>query len=177
MYFDSRIFVFWASNCLLFVLSRMINSELAPFSLYLILLGPMLVLPALYFKYPSLIFCSFITGLSVDSLLPQPFWIFVYAFPVIALLIRFIRSHFRTETSYRFILLAHIANLACIALLSIRQGIHFGELFASLNQLVAIILLSHVILHLVTPWFFDFENLLIRLLKVEHAYEDQFSQL
>ena len=155
----------------------MVNSELAPFSLYLILLGPMLILPALYFKYTSLIFCSFITGLSIDALLSQPFWIFVYVFPIIALLIRFLRSHFRTETSYRLVLLAHIANFACILLLCIRQGIYFGEVFASLTQLLAIILLSHVILHLVTQWFFSFETLLIRLLKIEHAYEGEFSKL
>ena len=175
MYFDMRILVFWAANLLLFFLSAMVNSSLAPFSLYLILLGPMLVLPALYFKYPSLMLCSFITGLSIDALLPTPYWFFVYGLPAIALFIRYIRGHFRTENSYRFILLAHIANLATIVSLSLSQGIYFGQISTSLVQVLAITLLSHAILPIVASWFFSFERLLFQLLDIGHANEDEFS--
>lgn len=177
MYLDLRILVFWAANLLLFLLTMLVNSKLSPFSLYIILLGPMLVLPALRFKYPSLILCSFITGLSLDALLPQPYWLFVYSFPVIALLIRSIRSHFRTETSYRFVFLAHIANLASIVLLCVSQGIYFRQFSASLMQIFSIILLSHIVLCVVAPWFFSFERLVFQLLKIEYANEDEFSIL
>ncbi|MGK0310038.1 MAG: cell shape-determining protein MreD [Lentimonas sp.] len=155
----------------------LVNSRLAPFSLYLLLLGPMLVIPALSFKSPSLILCSFITGLSIDALLPQPYGLFVYGLPVIGLLVRSIRSHFRTETSYRFVLLAHMANLACIVLLSVSQGIYFGQISASLIQILVITLLSHTMLCIVAPWFFSFERLLLQFLNIEHAHEDEFSAL
>ena len=177
MHFDLRVLVFWAANLLLFLLAMLVNSQLSPFSLYMILLGPMLVLPALRFNPPLLILCSFITGLSLDALLPQPYWLFVYGFPVIGLFIRSIRSHFRTETSYRFVLLAHIANLASIALLYVSQGIYFEQFSASLMQVLSIILLSHTILCIVAPWFFSFERLLFHLLKIEYANEDEFSVL
>lgn len=177
MHLDLRILVFWAANLVLFFLTILVNSRLTPFSLYLVLLGPMLILPALYFRSPSLILCSFITGLSIDALLPLPYWLFVYGFPVISLMVRSIRSHFRTESNYRLLLLAHIANFACITLLSISQGIYWGQLSASLAQVLAIFSISHVTLTLVTSWFFSFEHSLFRLLNMEHAYEDEFSAL
>ena len=177
MHFNSRIPIFFAANLVLFFLSMLVNSRLAPFSLYLILLGPMLVMPALYFKYPSLVLCSFITGLSIDAMLPQPYWLFVYGLPAIGLFIRSIRSHFRTETSYRFILLAHIANFACIVLLCVSQAIHLGQLSVPLTQILAIILLSHTILPFIAPWFFSFERMLFTLLKTDYAHEDELSVL
>ncbi len=177
MHFDSRIVVFWASNLLLFLLTMLVNSRLAPFSFYLILLGPMLILPAVYFKSTSLVFFSFLTGLFIDAILPQPYWLFIYGFPIIGLLIRRLRSNFRTETSYRFILLAHIANLACIILLSVSQFIYTGQFSASLMQVLIICLLSHVILVAVAPWFFSFERFLLQLLHLEYTHEDEFLEL
>ena len=175
MHIDTRIPVFWAANLLLFLLTMLVNSGLAPFSLYLILLGPMLVLPALYLKSPSLILFSFITGLSIDALLPLPYWLFVYGFPFIGLLIRSIRSHFRTETGYRSVLLAHIANLTSTGLLCVSQCIYFRQFSNSLIQITSIVLLSHVLLHFVTSWFFSFERSLFQLLNIEHVNEDTLS--
>lgn len=175
MHFNPRILVFWAANLLLFSITMLVNSKLAPFSLYLILLGPMLVLPALHLKPISLIFCSFLTGLSLDALLPQPYWLFVYGFPAIGLIVRSIRSHFRTETSYHFVFLAHIANLACIVVLSVAQEIYSGRFSASLVQILTICLISHTVLAIVASWFFSFERLLLTLLNSEHPNEDEFS--
>ena len=135
----------------------------------------MLIMPALSFKTPTLILYSFITGISIDALFPLSYWLFVYGFPVIGLMIRSIRGRFRTETSYHSILLAHIANFACIALLSISQGIYFGQISASLLQILVIILLSHTILCVVAPWFFSFQRCLFQLLDIEHAQKDEFS--
>ena len=177
MHFDTRIPVFWAVSLLLILLSMMVNSKLASFSLYLILLGPVLIMPALSFKSSPLILYTFITGITIDALLPLPFWLFVYGLPVIGLLIRSIRSHFRTETSHRRFLLAHIANFACITLLSISQSIYFGQIIPSLVQIGVIILLSHTILCVIAPWFFSFERLIFQLLDIEYAHENELSTL
>lgn len=174
MHFDSRTLIFWAANLLLFFLTMLVNSRLAPLSLYLILLGPMLVLPAVYLKAPSLVLCCFITGLFIDALLPQNFWLFIYGLPIIGLVIQSLRSIFRTETSYRFVLLAQVANFACIVLLTITQSIRTGHLLASLPQISVIFILSHLILLAVTPWFLNFERFLFRFLNMEHAYQDEF---
>ena len=173
MHLDTRIYVLSATNALLFILSMLVNSRLAPFSLYLILFGLMLILPAIYFKYPSLIACSCLSGLFVDALLPQPYWLFIYGFPAVSLLLRSIRGHFRTETSYRFVSMAHIANILCILLLCFGQMIYLRQ-FAVGIQILAIILLSHLVLPLVAPWFFNFERSLLRILKIEHPHEEEF---
>ncbi len=175
MNFDARIPIFWAASISLLLLSMLVNSRLAPLSLYLILLGPIIVMPALSLKSPVLIFYGFITGVSIDALLPPPYGLFVYGLPAIGLLIRSIRSRFRTETSYRSVLLAHIANFTCIALLSVSQGIYFGQISASLLQILVITLLSHATLCIVAPWFFSFQRCLLQLLDVEHIQEDEFS--
>ena len=146
MHIDPRIYTLVAANGLLLVLSMLVNTRLAPFSLYLVLLGPMLVLPALYFRPTGLILCSFISGLFVDALLPQPYWLFAYAFPAIALFIRSIRGHLRTENSYHFISLAHIANILCILLLCAGQMIHLRQLNAFGIQILVIVILSHACL-------------------------------
>ncbi len=177
MHFDSRIPILWLSNLLLLLLTMMVNSRLAPYSLYLILPGLMLILPALYLKSPSLIVLCFITGISIDSLLPQPHWIFTYGFPFIGLLIRSIRSHFRTEKSYRFLMLAHIANFSCLALIYLSQGIVFGQFYDSLAPITFMGLLSHLILCLIAPWFFNFQRMMLGLFHMEHAYQDEFSKL
>lgn len=174
MHFDSRTLIFWAANLLLFFLTMLVNSRLAPFSYYLILLGPMLILPAIYLKTPSLVLCCFITGLSVDALMPQDYWLFVYGLPVIGLVIQALRSAFRTEESYRFILLAQVANFACIVLIIMTQSIHTGHFFDSLPQISVIFVLSHLLLLAITPWFLSFERFLFRLLNMEHAYQDEF---
>lgn len=176
MHFESRITVFWATNLLLLLLTMMVNSRLAPYSLYLILLGPILVLPALYLKSPSLVLLCFVTGLSTDALLSQPYWLFTYGFPFIGLFIRSIRSHFRTEASYRFLLLTHIANILCLALIYVSQSIYFGQFSDSLIQVISISFLSHLLLCIVTPWFLNFQRLMLRLFSMEHAYQDEFSE-
>ena len=135
----------------------------------------MLVLPALYFRPTGLILCSFISGLLVDALLPQPYWLFAYGFPTIALFIRAIRGHLRTENSYHFISLAHIANILCILLLCAVQMIHLRQLNAIGVQILVIVILSHPVLPIVAFWFFSFERSLIKLLNIEHANENEFS--
>ena len=177
MYVDPRIYLLVIANSFFFLLTMLVNARLAPFSLHLIMLGPMLILPALYFKYPSLILCSFLSGLVVDALLPQNIWLFTYGFPVISLFIRFIRSHFRAEPSYRFVSLAHIANGLCILLLSVTQVIHFQKLSAVGLQVLVIILLSHIVLTVTAPWFFNLERSLLRLFNIEHSGQDEFSVL
>ena len=176
MRIDPRIYVLFTANALLFILSMLVNSRLAPFSLYLILFGLMLILPAIYFKYTSLIVCSFISGLFVDALLPQPYWLFAYGFPVVSLFIRSIRRHFRTETSYRFVSLAHIANSLCILLLCLGQMVYLHR-FAVGIPVLTILLLSHLVLPLLAPWFFNFERSLLQILNVDHPHEEEFSVL
>lgn len=174
IHFDPRIPVFWLASLLLFFLTLMVNSKLTPFSFYIFLIGPMLILPALHLKSTHLIQFSLLLGISIDATLPHPYWIFSYGLPIICLAIRSIKGHFRVEDSYRFILLAHFSNFACIVLLVAGQCFYLGLLGNSIAQVLALFALSHLMLILVAPWFFSFERLLLQLMNVEPAYEDRF---
>jgi len=162
------------ANLLLFFLTMLVNSKLTPISLYAILLGPMVILPAVSFKSPSLILCCMLTGLSIDAMMPGAYGVLVFGLPIIGLVIRSVRNHFRMGTSYHFVLLAHISNFACIALISVSQGIYTGHLLASSVQIVAIGLLSHTILFAVAPWFFSFERCILQLISRDYANQDEF---
>ena len=67
MLFDPRAIVLFLSNALLLSLSSMVNSALSSTPVYLLLLGPMLVLPVLYLRHNSYFICVLLTGLWVDA--------------------------------------------------------------------------------------------------------------
>ena len=67
MLIDPRVLILLGANALLLHLCLMVNSSLAPFSLYFVLLGPMPVLPALYLNQRSFFLCTVLTGLWVDA--------------------------------------------------------------------------------------------------------------
>ena len=76
MYFDPRAILFFGANVLLLHLCLMVNSALAGTALYLLLLGPMVVLPALYMRHLAYFLCTLASGLWVDAALPLPFGLF-----------------------------------------------------------------------------------------------------
>jgi hypothetical protein len=163
MRLDPRILILFAANALLLFLSLLANSSLASLSVYLILLGPMLVLPALYLHHRSLTACMLLSGLWVDAALPAPFGLFSCGFVILGSAISVARIRFRAEHNYHPILLAHTANLSCIALLTLTAGTQNFVLPAFWRQVLLTTLLSHAILLAVAPWFFNLERLLFKL--------------
>jgi cell shape-determining protein MreD len=163
MLLDPRIIILFGANALLLYLSLLVNSSLAALSLYVLLLGPMIVLPALYLHHRSLTGCMLISGLWVDAALPSAFGLFTCAFLLLGTLISLARIRFRVEHNYHPILLAHTANLSCIALLTLTAGTQNFVLPAFWRQVLLTTLLSHAILLAVAPWFFNLERLLFKL--------------
>ena len=79
---------------------------------------------ALYLNHRSFFLCTLLTGLWVDAALPATFGLFTCGFLVVGTLIAMARIRFRAEHNYHPILLAHIANFACLVLLTFSQGLH-----------------------------------------------------
>lgn len=175
MHFNLHTIVLFAANMLLLFLCSLVNSQLAPFSLYLVLLGLMPIIPALYLKYPSFLFCSVLSGLYVDAGLAAKYGLFTFGFPIIGILIRWIRLRFRDGTGYRLVLLSNFANVSCIFLLHLNHNLKYLFQTALWIQLLVIILFSHAILYIVAPWFFRFEWMLFELLKLNLQSEDEFT--
>lgn len=169
---DPRALILFGTNALLLFLTLQVNSALANWSLYLVLLGPMIVLPALYMRHSSFFVCTLATGLWVDAGLPAPFGLFTISFLCIGTLLFMARSRFRTEHNYHPILLAHVINFFAILLLMLAMG---WGLFTSsgfwMHALITL-LFSHLALLVIAPWFFNLERLLFEICRVETEPED-----
>lgn len=169
---DPRCFILFGCNVLLFFLSQLVNSSLAGWSLHMVLLGPMLVLPSLYLRHTDFFLCLLLTGLWVDAAYPIPYGFFTTGFLVLGTILFGIRHRFRAEHNYHPILIAHSVNFATLLLLAFAMG--QGTLTAPSYwiQAVATSLLSHLTLLVVAPWFFNFERMLFSLLHVDTEPED-----
>ncbi len=176
MLLDPRIIILFAANALLLFLSLLVNSSLAALSLYLLLLGPMLVLPALYLNHRSFFICTLLTGLWIDAALPATFGLFTCGFLAMGTFIAMARIRFRAEHNYHPILLAHAVNLACIVLLTVSEGLQYMSYPAFWLQLGITTLLSHATLLIIAPWFFNFQRLLFEICHVE-TEPDEFPML
>ncbi len=172
MFLDPRVIILFGANALLLFLCLLVNSSLAPLSLYCVLLGPMLVLPALYLNHRSFFLCTLLTGLWIDAALPSSFGLFTCGFLTMGTLIAWTRIRFRAEHNYHPILLAHVANVCCIVLLTLSEGLQYISSPAFWIQLLVTALLSHAALLIIAPWFFNLERLLFELCHVETEPDD-----
>ena len=167
MYFDPRGILFFGANALLLHLSLMVNSALAGSSLYLFLLGPMLVLPALYMRHSAYFLCTLASGLLIDAALPLPHGVYTLSFLAAGALVFFMRMRFRAENNYHPSLIAHAVNLLLIAITTLPSvGTASGAL-SFWPQIALTVALSHLVLLLVAPWFFNLQRLLLELLHLD----------
>ena len=176
MIVDPRAILMFGANVLLLYLMLLVNSALAAWSIYLFLLGPMLVLPVIYLRHSSYFVCTLATGLWVDAALPATFGLFTLGFLVAGAFIFQIRFRFRAEHTYHLILLAHTVNFFCILLVTLFMGLSFLANGGFWMQLAVTILTSHLVLLLVAPWFFNLQRLLFSLCRLD-SEPDEFPTL
>jgi p-aminobenzoyl-glutamate transporter AbgT len=67
MFLDPRGILLFGANVILLYLTMLVNSALAGWSIYLLILGPMLVFPVLYLQHRSYFICALFTGLWIDA--------------------------------------------------------------------------------------------------------------
>ncbi len=172
MLLDPRAILLFGANALLLYLTLLVNSALASWSVYLLLLGPMLVFPALYLRHQSYFICTVLTGLWVDAALPSPFGLFTISFLFVGAFIFQMRIRFRAEHNYHPIMLAHGLNFFCIVLTTVAMGVPYFSSVGFWLQIVVTSLLSHLVLLVVAPWFFNFERMLFALCRMDTEPED-----
>ena len=172
MLIDPRTILLFASNVILLYLMLLVNSALASGSIYLCLLGPMIVVPALYLSHRSYFICTLVTGLWVDAALPAAYGLFTTCFLFAGAFIFQIRIRFRAEHNYHPILLAHGLNLFYLLVLAVFLGKDSWGSAAYWVQVLVTVLGSHVALLFVAPWFFNFERMLFALFHMDPEPED-----
>ncbi|MFP4165947.1 MAG: hypothetical protein ACLFUF_02140 [Opitutales bacterium] len=169
---DPRVILLFAANALLLHLTLMVNSALAPWSLYLVLLGPLPVLPAFYLRHGSFFLCTFLTGLWTDAILPVPFGCFTISFLTIGTLLFQWRIRFHPEHNLHPAVLAHMVNFLCILILFVLAGSGRFGTAAYWLQTGATLLVSHLVLLVIAPWFFNFERSLFLVFRTKTAPRD-----
>ena len=167
MFLDPRAILLFAANALFLYLTMLVNSAIAGWSIYLLMLGPMLVFPVLYLRHQSYFICTLLTGLWVDAALPSDFGLFTVGFLFVGAFIFQIRIRFRTESNYHLIFLAHGVNFFCILLVTIAMGSAYITSPGFWLQVFVTSLASHLVLLIVVPWFFNFERMLFTLFRLE----------
>ena len=172
MLLDPRIIIMFGANVLLFYLNQLVNSALSDWPIYFILLGPMLVLPAIFLRYRSYFICTLLTGLWIDAGLPGPFGIMTLAFLVMGMCIFQIRFRFRTEHNYHPNILAHACNFGAIIFLTIFAGYEHLTVSTYWIQISITALISHLLILIVAPWFFNLQRLLFEIFHFETEPED-----
>jgi hypothetical protein len=172
MLLDPRAILLFGANVLLLYLTLLVNSALAGWSIYLLLLGPMLVFPALYLRHQSYFICTLLTGLWVDAALPSAFGLFTIGFLFAGAFVFQMRIRFRAEHNYHPIVLAHSLNFFCILLVTVAMGFSYFSSAGFWLQVVATSLASHIVLLVVAPWFFNFERMLFALCNMDPEPED-----
>lgn len=169
---DSRIFVFLGANLLLFYLAQLVNNSLSAWGLYLLLLGPMIVMPALYLRLRSAFICFLLMGLWVDAACPVPFGLFTVTFFCAGTLVSLLRHRLRPRQSYHPYILAHLINAGSIFILTATKGAGSYFVVELWIQTILTLAISSLCLLFVTPWFFRFQRMLIALLHLDPEPED-----
>lgn len=167
MLIDSRAFIFLGANLLLFYLVQLVNSSLASLGIYLLLLGLMPVLPALYLKPRSAFICILLSGLWIDAACPVPFGFFTTLFLLAGTLTSLLRHRLRPEHSFHPSILAQFFNLGVILILTLRKGAGNYFVLELWIQTALVILTSSLALLLITPWFFRFQRMLIAFFRLD----------
>jgi cell shape-determining protein MreD len=173
---DPRVIILLGANALLLYLTLLVNSALAGWSIYLLMLGPMLVFPALFLRHRSYFICTLFTGLWVDAALPSAFGLFTIGFLFAGALVFQMRIRFRVEHNYHPIVLAHYLNFFCIVLVTVAMGHPYFSSLGFWWHVVATSLASHLVLLVVAPWFFNFERMLFALCRLDPE-PDEFPNL
>ncbi len=169
---DSRIFVFLGANGVLFYLAQLVNNSLSGLGLYLLFLGPMIVMPGLYLRFRSAFIGILLTGLWVDAACPVPFGLFTITFLSAGTLTGMLRHRLRPRQSHHPYILTHLFNAGCIVILTASKGLSNYFSVELWIQTLLTLTISSLCLTFLAPWFFRFQRMLIDLFQLDPEPED-----
>ncbi|ADE54982.1 hypothetical protein [Coraliomargarita akajimensis] len=172
MYFDPRGILFFMLNAVLLHLSLMVNTASSAWSIQLILVGPMLVLPALYMRHSAYFLCTLFTGLWLDAAYPTDSGLFTIGLLGTGAFVFSMRMRFRAENNYHPNIIAHITNAVLFLLLILSCDAALYSVPGFWIQTLLNAGLSHLALLLIAPWFFNLQRLLLEVLHLDPEPED-----
>jgi len=160
---DPRILIFFAANALLLFLNQLVNNALAGWSVYVVALGPMIVLPALRLRPFGAALCAALTGIWVDAALPSALGAVTVTMVLATLAAQRARFRWLARSPAHGIAIAQAANLALFAALF--AGVD-GRLLADGRFWLRCLqdaALSQIAVLAAGAWFLQFERSLLAL--------------
>lgn len=166
MFIDLRWLLFTAANLLLWFVSVLLNETIGVFGLALFFYGLWPILPALRLRSWAGWASVALPALCVDALLPLPYGTSLTVWSIVWIVVRLNRQHIRPDSMPHMTICAQISNaigFGVIALVSVYSTRAAGWGQAGYwVRLLADFILSQTALLLVAPWFFAFENWMLR---------------
>jgi hypothetical protein len=136
-----------------------VNSGISISALNLFVLGPIYILPPLYLRADHFFITAILSGLWVDASLPTPFGFFTLSILSIGTLILLTRLRFRAGKNFHPCLLAHGTNILIFSILTLYYSQQTNHLRELLSSSLIELTLSHIVLIVVAPWFFNLQRL------------------
>ena len=168
MIFDKRSLLLFASNVLLLHLMLLVNSSITFAGINLFILGPLFIIAPLYLRADQFFITSLLTGFWVDAALPTPFGLVTLLMLSIGSLILLVRLRFRAEKNFHPALLAQIANfITGLTFFYLSVSSNFTDFFNLLSSSCIELIISHLALLGIAPWFFNFQRSLFSIFETK----------
>lgn len=169
---NRRLGIVLLANVLLLWLVELIHFGLTRYQVTLLLPGLLLAFPALNFKPFPAVLAGALTGLWMDTASPAPFGLHTILFGFsIGIILQFRHRLHRENRTHGFIL-THVLNLILGVVLAIFLGRGFYFDPAYWIRIAVDLLASHLILLLITPWFFQLQISALDLVGVQ-IFQDE----
>lgn len=169
---DPRAFILIGTNILLLYIMQLLNSACSSYLFYCVLVGPMIVFPALFLRHRSGSFCLLFTGLWIDAATPGVFGPFTISFLILGTTLFAMRHRFRVEHNYHPLIIAQITNAIVVVLLSLCNGSGYYHVLDLWILTITTLLGSSLLLFFVAPWFFNFQRMLFEQFRMNNEPED-----
>lgn len=169
---NRRLGIVLLANLLLLWLTEWVGFSLTRFQVTLLIPGLLLAFPALNLKPFPAVLVAALTGLWIDSASPVPvgFHTLLFGFSV-GLILQF-RHRLHRENRVHGFILTHILNLVLVLGMAILLGRGFYLAPAYWIRLGIDLLVSHLLLLLITPWFFQLQIEALRLAGIQ-IFQDE----
>ena len=146
---------------------QLVNSSLSSLPIYLILVGPVVVYPALLLPLGSLYAVLIASGLLVDAAVPAPFGLFTLVFILSGTAIFQTRERLSSEHNQHPILFAQLTNALCILLLALFMARSRATEVSYWVESFLYLFASQVVLLFVAPWFYSLQRIFVRPQAIE----------
>ncbi len=153
----ARLLIILAANFLLLWLVISVNLTLSAWQFTLSLPALFVVFPALNFKPAPAVIAALVTGFLFDAAYPVPFGLHALLFSLATGALLQVRRRLHREKPAHRLYLTHALNAVLVVAFSLYMGREFLFSLPYWIRVASDLVLAHLLLLLVAPWFFSLQ--------------------